>query len=141
MNDDTKEFTDTQLALAEQGKPATDAVDYRELYLAEKRRTEDLKSVISASRMQPTPAAPGADIKPKTFEQARGQVGLARWHRMSNSEKLVTLGQSPEQDLGFVRQLWGKGADPRLSADLHKTNPLKYRQTREAAHALGIFGQ
>jgi len=116
-------------------------IDYAELYKQERQRREDLEATLAAARIQPTQQAPGADIRPKTFEQARAQVGLARWHRMSNSEKLISLGQSPEQDLGFVRQLWGKGADPRLSADLFKSNPVKYRQTREAAHALDYFGR
>jgi hypothetical protein len=116
-------------------------IDYAELYRQERQRREDLEATLAAARIKPMPSAPGADIRPKTFEQARAQVGPSRWSRMSNAERLVAMNQDPTQDLGFVRQLWGRGADPRISADLHKTNPLKYRQTREAALALGLFGQ
>jgi hypothetical protein len=135
---DTKELNQSTEQSAEQPNPT---INYQELYAQERQRREDLEATLVAARIQPAQAAPGADIKPKTFEQARAQVGLARWHRMSNSDKLVALGQDPAQDLGFVRQLWGRGADPRLSADLFKSNPLAYRRTRECAHALGIFGQ
>lgn len=127
-----------ELEQVEQPNPT---IDYRELYAQERQRREDLEATLAAARVQPIQAAPGADIHPKSFEQARAQVGPARWHRMSNAEKLVALNQDPNQDLGFVRQLWGKGADPRVSADLHKSNPVLYRRTKQAALALNIYGQ
>jgi hypothetical protein len=124
---------------SEAAQPTTQPIDYLALYQAEKQKNEDLQAVITAGKYQPTPPPPGSDVKPKTYEQARAQVGQTRWCRMSNAEKLVTLGQDPNQDLEFVRKNWGKGADPQLSGDLYKTNPKLYRQTKEAALALGIW--
>jgi hypothetical protein len=136
---DSHEYVATQAALSSQGLPLTDKIDYEELYRAEKERVADLEAVISASKIQPKPTPLGADVTVKRCEVARAQVGEVRWHRMNNQERLLALGQDPNQDLGFVQQLWGKGADPKLSLDLSKTNMKKYRETKEAARAIGIL--
>jgi len=114
--------------------------EWQALYMQEKKRREDTEAILNAARVRPAQPIPGADVKPKTFEQARAQVGVTRWnHTLTNSDRLLAMGQDPNQDLGFVRQLWGKGADPRIAQDLFKSNPKKYRETKEAALALGIW--
>lgn len=140
QNTEIQEHLLTQIAQAEQGQPTDQNIDYRILYQQERQRNADLEAVISSARMQPPQPVPGADVKVKTFEQARAQCGETRWnHKMTHAQRLVALGQDPNQDVGYLRQVWGKGADPRLSQDLFKANPFKYRATKEAAKALNIY--
>jgi hypothetical protein len=115
-------------------------VDYRDLYQQEKEDNARLRAVIDAGRLQPTAPHPDQNVKPKTLEQARAQVGVERWnHKLTDAEKLVVMGQDPNQDRDFLRKLWGKGADPHLSQDLFRSNPKLYRETKQAALALNIF--
>lgn len=139
---DTKEYVDTQIARSGEGQPVNENIDYKALYQQERQRNADLQAVISSARMQPPLPVPGADVRVKTYEQARAQCGEARWnHKMTDAQRLVSLGQDPDQDREFLRQHWGKGADPHLAQDLFKANPRKYRESREAARALRIFGE
>src|SRR5580693_6890200 len=104
--------------------------DYKSLYEQSSAENKRLNEVIAAGRLQPTAPLPNQNAKPKTFEQARAQVGIERWnHKLTDAEKLVVMGQDPNQDRDFLRKLWGKGADPRLSQDLYKADPRKYRET------------
>jgi hypothetical protein len=104
------------------------------------KKIRELEEVLAAGKYIPTPSI-DRDIKPKTFDQTRAQVGEMRWFKMSEAERLQAMNQDPNQDRGLLLKLWGKGADPRFSQDLFKTNPKKYRETREAARALDVFGR
>jgi hypothetical protein len=133
------EKTAYKLELPGESTPPNPTIDYLALYQEQRAEVDKLRAVIDAGRFQPTAPHPDANVRVKTFEEARAQIGAARWHKLSDSEILVALGQNPNQDRGFISKLWARGADPRLSADLHKVNPRLYRETKQAALALGIF--
>jgi hypothetical protein len=97
---------------------------------------------MTAARIEGKPtAAPGSDKRPAvTAEHIKRSLGSLALLNMSRSQKLQTLGLTPESVTdAALRKLFGKGNDGSAAKDLSLTNMLAYRTMKEAALLLGIY--
>lgn len=115
--------------------------DYRELYAQSQQENERLNALIAAGRLAPQTDHPNKNAKPgTTAEKLRTTLGPVRWLHATRTEKLVGLGLNPsEVDDQFLTRCFGRGNDGKSAKELMNSNPLRYRQLREASIALGIY--
>lgn len=116
--------------------------DYKLLYEQQQAELESLKNLVAATRVtQQSAGIPDKDRKPVvSAERARGLVGELAWSKMTDAQRVASLGIDPGTlDHGLLRRAFGRGGDSRLAQDLYKTSPFKYRTFKEAAIALNIY--
>jgi hypothetical protein len=141
---DTNSTTDTTITFSPSGSVTGvgDAINYEEMYRSQREENERLGNIIAAGRLAPSQAHPDKDRKPGvTADRLKAMLGPVGFLRASRAEKLTGLGLNPSEisDAGLTK-LFGKGNNGKESSDLHKTNPFRYRQLREAAIVLNLYG-
>jgi hypothetical protein len=119
--------------------------DYQLLYEESRAENERLGKVLQAARLGNTPSAshPQQDAKPAvTAERFKALVGPVQFLKMTRFEKLVGLGLDPATvDDEYLRKVFGRGADGKYGQELFKTNRLRYRELKNAADILDIYGR
>ena len=118
--------------------------DYKALYETQASELEALKNLVAATRVtQQSAGTPDKDRKPAvSADRARALVGEFEWSRMTESQRISSLGVDPATvDRGLLHRAFGRGADSKLANDMYKkTSPYRYRVLREVAVVLNIFG-
>ena len=129
----------TAAEIAAHGIPS----DFEEMYHQRGEEIARLEAVLSATRRNATPIAhPQATLKPGiTAERFKAMTGKVEFLNLTRDQKLAGMGLDPKAiSDSQLRQTFGKGADAALGADLMKVSPLRYRQLKEAALVLNIYG-
>ena len=115
------------------------------MYEDQRSENERLQSVLDAARLRQrneaqSESARNRDRQPGlSVERLKAQTGALRYQQMSRAERLTALGVDPATSDDLLRQLFGRGNDGKLAADLKKADPHKYRVLREGAIATGTY--
>jgi hypothetical protein len=101
-----------------------------------------LKASLAAVRLGTTPSDGSNNGKPLiSAARFRAEVGLSSLRGMPRDQKLQGLGLDPATvSDDHMERLFCLGNDGVAAAELMKASPKRYRQLREAADLLGIFG-
>ena len=121
----------------------TPVVSDHEAIAADLRAENDrLKASLAAVRFGTTPSDGRNNGKPAvTAQRFIAEVGINNLRSLSADEKIRGLGQDPASvSLDHVERLFCLGNDGTAAAELMRVSPKKYRELREVAHLLGIFG-
>src|SRR5437899_2200533 len=149
MSDEKDKLTEIQQQIAEtntaeanrhtshpittQTEPAPQPVtDWQRLATQRQDEIDRLNAVIAAGKLAPSAPHPQRDARPGvTAAELRAKVGPVAWHKMSETEKIVGLGQNPSEiDRDFLKKVFGRGSDGRVALDLEKTSPPRYKVLR-----------
>jgi hypothetical protein len=107
----------------------------------EKIRLQDMQ----IKAMKETRGTPVADTHPAiTVDQARRNVGEVEWnHKLTETGRLLAIGVAPETATPAMRleimETFGPRSSSTKAAELHRSNPGKYRQLKEIGRALRII--
>jgi hypothetical protein len=101
-----------------------------------------LKASLAAVRLGNVPSDGRNNGKPAvTAQRFIAEVGINNLRSLSADEKIRGLGQDPASvSLDHVERLFCLGNDGTAAAELMRVSPKKYRELREVAHLLGIYG-
>jgi hypothetical protein len=101
-----------------------------------------LKASLAAVRLGSTPSGGRNSGQPTiTAARFRAEIGLNNLRGMPRDEKLRGLGLDPAiVNNDYLEQIFCIGNDGTAAAELMRANPLRYRQLKEAANLLGIYG-
>jgi hypothetical protein len=101
-----------------------------------------LKASLAAVRLSTTPADGSNSGQPTiTAARFRAEVGLNNLRGMPRDEKLRGLGLAPASvDNDHLERLFCRNNDGVAAAELMRASPKRYRELKEAANILGIFG-
>ena len=129
---------------AEPEPPVVTPSDYERLYAESREENARLNAVLAAARISTRPSSehPQKDLKPAiTAARFKASISPVDFLKLSRDQKLLGIGLDPAGvDDGYVRRVFGRGADSALGVELMKTSPLRYRQLKEAAEVLGLYG-
>jgi hypothetical protein len=125
-------------------RSAADASNsYKLLYEREREQRELAESTLASIRTQGIKhGGGGTGGAPVSAAQAKARAGEHAWnHRLTDAQKIAALGVPPESvNVNEARKVFGRGADPKLGSDLHKSDPVKYRTLKQVALAVGSYG-
>jgi hypothetical protein len=101
-----------------------------------------LKASLAAVRLGTTPSGSSNNGKPLiSAARFRAEVGLSSLRGMPVDQKLQGLGLDPATvSIDHLERLFCLGNDGVAAAELMRASPKRYRQLREAADLLGIYG-
>jgi hypothetical protein len=122
---------------------AAAVVTDHELIAADLRAENDrLKASLAAVRLGTTPSDGSNNGKPLiSAARFRAEVGLSSLRGMPVNQKLEGIGLDPATvSVDHLERLFCLGNDGVAAAELMRASPKRYRQLREAADLLGIYG-
>jgi len=118
-----------------------DADDYALINAELRAEVDRLRATVASVTRAPQPlshseARPA--ISADKFERTVGRVAILN---MSRDQKVAGLGHDPASIKdSYVRSLFGKGNSGVEAADLMRANPKRYRELKEVALLLNIYG-
>ena len=112
---------------------------YKRMYEEQLKRAEVAESTLTSVREQGQKHSTPAGGPPVSAEQAKARAGNLAWlHQMTDVQKVAALGVDPSTvSLKEAKQVFGKGADPKLGSDLMKVDPARYKTLKQVALAEG----
>ena len=112
---------------------------YKQLYEAQKLETERANALLTAARST-TAVAPQTIRPAMTADRVKATLGDLAVYKLTRDQKLQSLGIDPASITDqALSQLFGRGNDGKLGADLVKSNPRQYFLLREAAMLLNLY--